>query len=223
MSEDKKDNSRRKVLKVAAGAGLVAGTGANWENNKWTKPVVESVLLPAHAQTSGVANGRFAGDTTVNMAALQQIEPSGFDTLVPTAHAQPPGIPSELCIEIENNQVNVSALVNGFEIWEGTGALDTVLNLAVLKSSKNECDLENVALKVSVKGTEPNRAAFGEMSLDYGCRETPPLDSYSGAYEIMETGASCVPFEATKSPLIKCECEILEEKKVPILPGSETK
>ncbi|MFZ0487465.1 MAG: hypothetical protein WAL83_10725 [Arenicellales bacterium] len=42
---------RRKLVRnLAAGAGLVAGTG---ESSRWLKPVVESVVLPAHAVTSG--------------------------------------------------------------------------------------------------------------------------------------------------------------------------
>ena len=208
MSEDKKDNSRRKVLKVAAGAGLIAGTKAGWENDKWTKPVVETVLLPAHAQTSGVTNGLFEGSTSVTVAALEPMVPSGFDTLIPTAHAQRESIPSDLCIAIENNQVSVSALVNGYEIWEGTGALDTVLNLEVLKSSKNDCRLENVSLTVSVKGTVPDRSAFGELSLDYGCyTDLPNLPGFSGPYEIMESDVSCAEFKVTKGPLVGCLCE----------------
>jgi hypothetical protein len=50
------DQSRRKVLKsIARGGGAVAAAKALPE--RWLKPVVESVLLPAHAQTSGCASG----------------------------------------------------------------------------------------------------------------------------------------------------------------------
>ncbi len=51
MSKDK-NTKRRKVLKVAAGSGIIAGAMAGWDGKKWTKPVVDSVLLPAHAQNS---------------------------------------------------------------------------------------------------------------------------------------------------------------------------
>jgi len=46
------DNNRRKLLKsLAAGSGAVIAGKSLPES--WTKPVVDSVLLPAHAQTSG--------------------------------------------------------------------------------------------------------------------------------------------------------------------------
>ena len=45
------DKSRRKILKsIAAGSGAVIAGKSLPE--KWTKPAVDSVLLPAHAQTS---------------------------------------------------------------------------------------------------------------------------------------------------------------------------
>lgn len=45
------DHSRRQALKrITGGAGVAAGTGML--SAQWIKPVVESVLLPAHAQVS---------------------------------------------------------------------------------------------------------------------------------------------------------------------------
>ncbi len=44
-----KQPSRRKVMTVAASTAVVAGAALP---SKWAKPVVDSVLLPAHAQTS---------------------------------------------------------------------------------------------------------------------------------------------------------------------------
>jgi hypothetical protein len=45
------DKSRRKLLKsLAAGSGAIVAGKSLPEN--WTKPVVDSVMLPAHAQTS---------------------------------------------------------------------------------------------------------------------------------------------------------------------------
>jgi len=50
--EDKKSiESRRKLLKsIAAGSGAIIAGKSLPEN--WTKPVVDSVILPVHAQTS---------------------------------------------------------------------------------------------------------------------------------------------------------------------------
>ncbi len=46
------DGSRRKALKTMAGAGAVAGLLA--VSDKWSKPVVDSIILPAHAQATNV-------------------------------------------------------------------------------------------------------------------------------------------------------------------------
>lgn len=50
-SEKDKNAARRRILKrLVAGGGIVA-TGKMMPDG-WNKPVVESVILPAHAQTS---------------------------------------------------------------------------------------------------------------------------------------------------------------------------
>ncbi len=47
-----KNDSRRKLLKsIAVGSGAVAAGSAI--PKKWSKPLVDSVVLPAHAQTTG--------------------------------------------------------------------------------------------------------------------------------------------------------------------------
>ena len=51
MTDKKSNNSRRKLLKsIAAGSGAVVAGKSLPEC--WSKPVVDAVMLPAHAQTS---------------------------------------------------------------------------------------------------------------------------------------------------------------------------
>ena len=51
MTDKKSSESRRKLLKsIAAGSAVIVAGKSLPEN--WTKPVVDSVMLPAHAQTS---------------------------------------------------------------------------------------------------------------------------------------------------------------------------
>ena len=53
MTDSKSAAARRRILKtLLAGGGVIAGAKALPE--KWAKPVVESVVLPAHAQGSPV-------------------------------------------------------------------------------------------------------------------------------------------------------------------------
>ncbi len=51
MSKNRTDNSKRKLLKSAAIGGGVASITAL--PTRWTKPIVASVVLPAHAEASG--------------------------------------------------------------------------------------------------------------------------------------------------------------------------
>ena len=46
-NKDKKSVHRRTVIKLTAGTGAFASLPETW-----TKPIVQSVILPAHAQTS---------------------------------------------------------------------------------------------------------------------------------------------------------------------------
>ena len=67
MTDENTSDSRRTLLKsIAAGSGVIISGKSLPEN--WTKPVVDSVLLPAHAQTSRVEPS--PGDTVGNFGAF---------------------------------------------------------------------------------------------------------------------------------------------------------
>lgn len=60
MNEKKSDSERRKILKsLTAGSGALA-LGKSLPDS-WTRPVVDSVVLPSHAQTSAVPPGAGPG------------------------------------------------------------------------------------------------------------------------------------------------------------------
>ena len=68
------DGSRRKVLKTMAGAGAFAGLLA--VSGKWSKPVVDSIILPAHAQaTNAAAPG--ADNITTTTSTTTTVAPQG--------------------------------------------------------------------------------------------------------------------------------------------------
>ena len=55
MTDKKSSENRRKLLKsIATGSGAVIAGRSLPES--WSRPVVDSVLLPSHAQTSGVCS-----------------------------------------------------------------------------------------------------------------------------------------------------------------------
>ena len=108
MSEDtktnKNTNARRAILKsMAAGGGAIAA--GKMVPEKWTQPVIESVVLPAHAQTSpgdeptfpglsGLYNGNTViaglggnGLNGVLVAESKGINKRILDYMVPAAYA----------------------------------------------------------------------------------------------------------------------------------------
>ena len=84
MTDSKKNTeNRRKLLKsVAAGGGaIIAGRTLP---EKWSKPAVDAVLLPAHAQTS---NGPYSGSVSQASIGSDSTFARALDSLVPQAHA----------------------------------------------------------------------------------------------------------------------------------------
>lgn len=63
---EKKTESRRKVLKQSLLGGAAIGVGVTAQ--KWHKPIVDAVVLPAHAQTSDPTEGG-GGSTTADPGA----------------------------------------------------------------------------------------------------------------------------------------------------------
>ena len=67
---DPKDSSQeqpratRRTLLRAAGIGAVGLTGISQLPEKWKRPLAESVLLPAHAQTTGGGAGGAGGSSS---------------------------------------------------------------------------------------------------------------------------------------------------------------
>ena len=93
MSGNQSKLSRRKLLKsIAAGSGaIVAGKSLP---ESWSRPVVDSVILPAHAQTSPPAppapsTGPFAGGVTQTNGMLEtgSLLAKVTDSLIPDANA----------------------------------------------------------------------------------------------------------------------------------------
>lgn len=83
-NENKTLKNRRKLLKtVAAGGGaIIAGKTLP---EKWGRPVVDSVLLPAHAQTSG-GPSTYSGATRASLVP-DSLFAKALDTLIPQSHA----------------------------------------------------------------------------------------------------------------------------------------
>jgi len=75
---------RRHLLKALASTGSVLAAGGVAPES-WTRPVVQSVLLPVHAQTSCGGGQGYAGGVLLNTTSAPT---AMFDTVIPRALAQ---------------------------------------------------------------------------------------------------------------------------------------
>ena len=95
---------RRKLVKSVAATG---GAVSAFAGGVWLKPVVNTVILPAHAQTSV---NRVV--MTVNLTTSNVID-SVLDAFIGTAHAGrlPEGVlPSEFCMDFEGSAIDTITL-----------------------------------------------------------------------------------------------------------------
>jgi hypothetical protein len=116
------------LLKALAGAGGVFATGRSLPE-QWVRPVVDSVLLPAHAQAT-IIKRDFAGPVTPESASGPGPSPMSkiLDFLVPPAHATAlPISTATLCVTVTGSAFDATLLlsnVNGCGIFTGNGTVN---------------------------------------------------------------------------------------------------
>ena len=141
MNNDKSNESRRKLLKtIAAGSGaIVAGKSLP---GSWSKPVVDSVILPAHAQTSPAPPAPPVSGLTGIFITTEQITADSGGSSVDLAIA--------VCSDIVNNVAAVTGVVGSVQVNEvgiAVPGTTTVSSTGVTAT---------IGL-ISVSGTAPNR------------------------------------------------------------------
>lgn len=111
MPGKKQGDSRRKLLKsIAAGGGAILASKSLPES--WSRPVVDAVMLPAHAQTSLTQSSGPAGDIQTGRLETDSLFANAVNSLVPAAQASIPPIgASQVCV------TQTSATRGNFEAW----------------------------------------------------------------------------------------------------------
>lgn len=138
----KPTRDRRKVIKsvAAIGGGLAIGESIP---DKWHRPLVDAVLLPAHAQTSNVEGGgsqssAFGGSVGVTVASnslgrdrSNSLASTLADIVVSPAHAHS-GTVTVLsgCANLEGNSVSVSLDTSESSTLGGQGQLGEEISLS---------------------------------------------------------------------------------------------
>jgi hypothetical protein len=113
-------NPRRSLLKAIAGAGSLYTAGKLLPET-WTRPVVDAVSLPAHAQTSGTYF-----DEVVVPFIVDGGSPGGggiLDLIVPTAHAQTASTRGYICVVPSGANAQVDVVIPDDLFGRGDGGI----------------------------------------------------------------------------------------------------
>jgi len=112
-------DSRRQAMKKLLTVGGIAA-GSQMISSEWTRPVVESVVLPAHAQTStSAASGTFTTGTVITALNRQRQDNNLLDMLIPSAHADDDDVGESIC-----GTSNTNGVMNG------PGAYQVMFNIS---------------------------------------------------------------------------------------------
>jgi len=151
---------RRRLLKALAGTGSVLAAGGIAPES-WTRPVVQSILLPVHAQASCGGGQGYIGSVLLNATGV----PTGMlDKVIPSAVAQPETMATaNICISCNGDgtvNVRLSMLYNECPrpAFEGTNIpLGQYRDLPLA----NSCDASAATIRVD----EINANAVGELTV----------------------------------------------------------
>ena len=148
MTDNKSSENRRKLLKsIAAGSGAIVAGKSLPEN--WARPVVDSVILPAHAQTSGEpaafvsSGGPLPGRVSIDGDSLFA---DITNTLVPEAKANGffPEIP---CIVNNGNGiVTVDVIADGYIFQKAVTVGAAKVSMDICQQNGTGIDLDRLGL-----------------------------------------------------------------------------
>jgi hypothetical protein len=99
------NSKRRAILKLGAGTGIVAAGAAL--PRRWTRPLIESAVLPAHAQATMLA-GPFFNSSPILL--LVDAGGSIMDQIFPKAYASGT-LTFQLCISVSGITASIDAYV----------------------------------------------------------------------------------------------------------------
>ena len=125
---DKSKSCRRSLLKKAAGGIAISAAGTTLPK-QWTKPVVDSITLPAHAQTSGTTAAPSPAPISCSAAFITSIQNSPF----PPPNFLPVSVSGQLLsgasgvtVSITATTTPTSTTLTGMAMTNATGAFGPV-------------------------------------------------------------------------------------------------
>ena len=184
-----RNDARRKLLKtLVAGGGVVAT--AKLMPEQWARPVVDSIMLPGHAQTTGNPFGSFTASGPLAMMAAPQetmLADSGFseellEFFTPAAQAAP-GCSDTALINAEINEAGLISVIcaNRDTSWDG---FKTTVNTSTVPPTCTGGPLWGGNIVIT-----GGRFEGGNWVLDYGCSSNVATDSIT----LTPGGVGCNP------------------------------
>jgi hypothetical protein len=133
--------ARRRLLRVLAGAGGVVATGALLPE-KWTQPLVNRVLVPAHAQATAISYS--GGSSGPGPAPSEGLGHRILNAVIPPANAggpPPNGLQSPLNVCIDG--AGATRTVRIFSCCDGGSGQSDTLKVVnnTMKGSVGDCDV----------------------------------------------------------------------------------
>lgn len=201
------NSDRRTALRRLLTGGALAGAAAALPAT-WTRPVVQSVLLPAHAQLSGEPDGDFFATFLIEETSIDSevfgtrsletaSRPGWLESLIPSAHAgiviSDDCVICNICARLRDGQVTVTAnltppLFNTVAVcYEGAGGIGDTVSLSLVSGEALECDPPQVTI-VSLAGDAPERT----LTVDDGVNEFALVEDASRTCSCGELGGCLV-------------------------------
>jgi hypothetical protein len=164
MTNTNHSRHRRNLLKAMASLGGAAAVGKSLPE-RWTKPVVDAVLLPAHAATS-IANGTYSGSASNTFGRNDWL-----DYLVPKAYANGYIIDAvSICIDVADlvGAVTVYYSFSGGGCLLYTGTIPDVTVFSNVVLAYREGSPANAIANNLLSGSASGSSISGTLSTDHG-------------------------------------------------------
>lgn len=160
-NNDSKHQVRRSTLKtLLVGGGTLTLSALP---SQWTKPMVDAVMLPSHAQTTEPEPEARNGFSV----ALETRAPGLLNRIIPTAHASTVVAPTSGSLCIESTETGWAASFDtGTTVLTGTGSIGSCATLS--------CGESPVAIDLRVTAANSNGSFDFELYEPFlGCSDGP--------------------------------------------------
>lgn len=211
---------RRNVLKsVAVGSAVVSGQALQ---GKWMKPVVESVVLPAHAQTSVISSPTsFAGAVSVVQIPDNNSNPL-IDLFIEEANAgeEDMGFILDLaCIKVDGpgsvsvNATGLFSIYNAFGVQVGGDPVDMQIEPCIqVQNASTDTASDGAPMRLLGKLGLIRDASAGVIVRGGVSVRVDNVGKTADGEFFINALETSIPFSLPPSPCKNATCDIFEDE-----------